>query len=177
MLTIDDKGNRRLLFPDGTTIVSEWDKAREILRGEVLGTKCFAGYETDRYLEVYRKDLAVDPDDIIEPIYDDHNHTEEELNRLLSILSKSDRWKGDDDQERIIQEMEYFIASKNVRFLLKTHDLVMSLKKETVVGVGRGSSCASYVMYLLHIHDIDSLKYGIDFIELSKIGEEEYNGQ
>ncbi len=34
-----------------------------------------------------------------------------------------------------------------------------------VWGVGRGSSCASYCLYLLGIHRVDSLKFGLDIKE------------
>lgn len=174
MLTVDDNGSRRLLFPNGVSVVSEWDKAKEILRGTPLDTKCIKGYETDRYLELYRQDLSVDIDSIESPSYDDHEHTEEELERLISIIETSDRW-SDENVDRVVQELEFFTISKNIRFLLKVYDLVHSLKRDTVVGVGRGSSCASYVMYLMHIHDINSMLYDIDFKELTKIDEDEYN--
>jgi hypothetical protein len=34
-----------------------------------------------------------------------------------------------------------------------------------VYGVGRGSSCSSYVLYLLKVHRIDSIKYQLDVRE------------
>jgi len=37
-----------------------------------------------------------------------------------------------------------------------------------VLGVGRGSSVASYVLYLLGIHKIDSVKYNLDMREFLK---------
>jgi DNA polymerase III alpha subunit len=37
-----------------------------------------------------------------------------------------------------------------------------------VWGVGRGSSVASYVLYLLGIHKIDSIKYQLDIREFLK---------
>lgn len=36
---------------------------------------------------------------------------------------------------------------------------------EIVWGVGRGSSCASYCLFLLRVHRVDSLKYGLDIKE------------
>ena len=69
-------------------------------------------------------------------------------------------------------EIKYFEESYNILFLLKSYELIQSLKQTTVVGVGRGSACASYVMFLLGMHDIDPIKYKIEFSELSKIEEE-----
>jgi len=37
-----------------------------------------------------------------------------------------------------------------------------------VIGVGRGSSCASYLLYLLKIHLVNSLKYDLDIKEFLK---------
>jgi DNA polymerase III alpha subunit len=37
-----------------------------------------------------------------------------------------------------------------------------------VWGVGRGSSVASYVLYLLGVHKVDSIKYGLDIREFLK---------
>lgn len=173
MITIDDKGNRRLLFPDGSTIIDEWDKAKEILRGEKRETKCIRGYDTDRYLEIYREDVSVDLDKIFEPVYDDHQHSDEELDRLITLLETSDRLvQSNIYLSRLQEEMTFFVDSRNIRFLLRTYDLIVTLKQSTVVGVGRGSACASLVMYLLHIHDIDPVFYKIDFMELSKMSDD-----
>jgi DNA polymerase III alpha subunit len=37
-----------------------------------------------------------------------------------------------------------------------------------VLGVGRGSSVASYVLYLIGIHKVDSIKYDLDIKEFLK---------
>ena len=51
--------------------------------------------------------------------------------------------------------------------LLRTMIYIMDIFKErnVVYGVGRGSSVASYILYLLNVHDIDSVKYNLDFNE------------
>jgi DNA polymerase III alpha subunit len=38
-------------------------------------------------------------------------------------------------------------------------------EKNVVWGVGRGSSVASYILYLIGVHDIDSVQYNLDFNE------------
>jgi DNA polymerase III alpha subunit len=43
---------------------------------------------------------------------------------------------------------------------------VDTLKTNSIVwGVGRGSSVASYVLFLLGVHKIDSVKYNLDWRE------------
>jgi DNA polymerase III alpha subunit len=41
-------------------------------------------------------------------------------------------------------------------------------KNKIVWGVGRGSSVASYVLFLIGIHKVNSLKYNLDIKEFLK---------
>jgi len=44
--------------------------------------------------------------------------------------------------------------------------LVDFMRENNIVwGVGRGSSVASYVLYLIGVHRIDSIQYGLDWRE------------
>jgi DNA polymerase III alpha subunit len=53
-----------------------------------------------------------------------------------------------------------------LRFLVY---LVDTMKERNIVwGVGRGSSVASYVLFLIGIHKVDSIKYKLDFNEFLK---------
>jgi DNA polymerase III alpha subunit len=50
--------------------------------------------------------------------------------------------------------------------------IVDTLRDNKIIwGVGRGSSVSSYVLYLLGVHRIDSLKYQLDYREFLRIGE------
>jgi len=46
---------------------------------------------------------------------------------------------------------------------LQTHNIVW--------GVGRGSSVASYILYLIGVHDIDSIKYELDITDFLRVNE------
>ena len=47
--------------------------------------------------------------------------------------------------------------------------LVETMTQNNIVwGVGRGSSVASYILYLIGIHRIDSIKYNLDFYEFMR---------
>ena len=47
--------------------------------------------------------------------------------------------------------------------------IIDTMRKNNLVwGIGRGSSIASYVLYLLGVHKIDSLKYNLDIKEFLK---------
>jgi hypothetical protein len=63
----------------------------------------------------------------------------------------------------LYQERELFDLLRYLKYLVDT------LRKNNVVwGVGRGSSVASYVLFLLGVHKIDSLYYNLDIEEFLK---------
>jgi DNA polymerase III alpha subunit len=68
--------------------------------------------------------------------------------------------------QRLLEELEEY-KSRNMMMLLKTLKyLIDTLRVNNIVwGVGRGSSVASYVLFLLEVHRIDSVKYNLDWRE------------
>lgn len=71
-----------------------------------------------------------------------------------------------DAKARVKEELDAF-KSKNMMTVLKfMHFLVSYMREnEMVWGVGRGSSVASYVLFLLGVHKVDSIQYGLDWRE------------
>jgi DNA polymerase III alpha subunit len=69
-------------------------------------------------------------------------------------------------QERINSEMEQ-IHSRKLESLIKTLIYIVDTFKKSnqVFGVGRGSSCASLVLFLIGIHKVDPVKYNISMYE------------
>ena len=65
-----------------------------------------------------------------------------------------------------LNEFEQRDLTDLLRFLVYFIDTVR--KNNIVYGVGRGSSIASYVLYLLKVHRIDSFKYNLDIKEFLK---------
>jgi DNA polymerase III alpha subunit len=57
--------------------------------------------------------------------------------------------------------------SRNMLDLLRwLKYFVDTCEKEGVVwGIGRGSSVASYILYLIGVHSVDSIKYNLDWQE------------
>ena len=67
---------------------------------------------------------------------------------------------------RLIEELEQYDARDMLPLLCYMKYLVDTMRKHKLVwGVGRGSSVASYVLYKIGIHRIDSLKYNLDWHE------------
>lgn len=74
-----------------------------------------------------------------------------------------------DQAERVSLEMAMFEERGLLIVLRFIVYLVDTMKKHNIVwGVGRGSSIASYCLYLIGLHKIDSIKYQLDIKEFLK---------
>jgi DNA polymerase III alpha subunit len=80
----------------------------------------------------------------------DQCKTEEELQRAGDELLK-------------FHERDMFVLLQYLKFLVD-----MMRKHKVVWGVGRGSSVASYVLFLIGVHKINSLYYGLSIDEFLK---------
>jgi hypothetical protein len=103
-------------------------------------------------------------------------------------LQKADEWVFPTEYQQI--DVHKWLLDKcktqqeidrvNEEYLLyKERDLVMLLrlfiflvdymrKNKFIWGVGRGSSVSSYILYLIGVHRVDSLKYGFDIKDYLK---------
>lgn len=71
---------------------------------------------------------------------------------------------------RFMKEVELF-RKLNLYQVFRTLVYVLDeLKRQEIVwGVGRGSSCSSYLLYLLGLHDVDPVLYDIDVEDFIRI--------
>ncbi len=68
--------------------------------------------------------------------------------------------------ERTYEELEAYEERDMYNLLRYMIYLVDFMRENDIVwGVGRGSSVASYVLYLIGVHKIDSIKYELDWRE------------
>lgn len=75
----------------------------------------------------------------------------------------------DEQKDRVTKELELFIQHGMFDLLFYLKYLVDTMRENNIVwGVGRGSSVASYVLYLIGVHKIDSIKYELDIHEFLK---------
>ena len=77
---------------------------------------------------------------------------------------------GETDQiGRVEMELTEF-KTRNLFPVLKVLIYIIdTMRKNNLVwGIGRGSSVASYVLYLIGVHKVDSLKYNLDIKEFLK---------
>ena len=71
--------------------------------------------------------------------------------------------------ERVIEEWVLFEEREMIPVLRCLIHMVESFRERKVVwGVGRGSSVASYCLFLIGIHKVDSIKYELDIREFLK---------
>lgn len=63
----------------------------------------------------------------------------------------------------LFQERDMFMLLKYLKYLVDTMKT-----NNIIIGVGRGSSVSSYVLYLIGVHKIDSLYYSLDIGEFLK---------
>lgn len=78
--------------------------------------------------------------------------------------------EGDSDQTgRVEMELTMFEERGLFPVIQILIYIVDTMRKHSLVwGVGRGSSVASYVLYILNVHKINSLKYNLDIKEFLK---------
>jgi DNA polymerase III alpha subunit len=80
-----------------------------------------------------------------------------------------DQTNNEEQYQRVVSELELFYHYGMIDLLKYLKYLVDTMKSNNIVwGVGRGSSVASYCLYLIGIHRIDSIKYQLDIREFLK---------
>lgn len=166
-----DAKNDRVLMRNGVSLVSDFAMARGIfLDDPPIGT-VVKSEDSETYELFYKEKIYTDEEIENEPSPEGgHEHSSADVDFVWDRLLHSVRFRDDPvNLERIEMEMEFFERTKNIEFLLYLIDLIEKFKEQNVVwGVGRGSSCSSYVLYLLEVHDIDPIKFNINFSDLSK---------
>ena len=80
------------------------------------------------------------------------------------IWSQTPPW--DPQHTRVTEELEAFKERNMIDLLRWLKYFVDTCRTEGIVwGVGRGSSVASYILFLIGVHKIDSIKYNLDWQE------------
>jgi DNA polymerase III alpha subunit len=104
--------------------------------------------------------------------YKDLNMMEYIIDKLSNIsdtLSDNDlliRYNRIKQEFKLYEQLDLTIVLQTMVYIIDTFK-----KKNVVWGVGRGSSVSSYILYLLEVHDVDSVLYDLDFNEFLRTGE------
>lgn len=71
-----------------------------------------------------------------------------------------------ENYQRLIEEIQEYRSRDMLNLLRWLKYFVDTCRKNGIVwGVGRGSSVASYVLFLIGVHKIDSIRYNLDWQE------------
>lgn len=82
---------------------------------------------------------------------------------VLSLCQNDSELQRAGEELLLYQERDMFDLLRYLKYLVDT-----MRKHEIVWGVGRGSSVASFVLFLIGIHKINSLYYDLDITEFLK---------
>lgn len=96
-----------------------------------------------------------------------HSTNEELLEKILNYVLPL--CKSSPEEERIIKELELFYkydCLELVKYLIYLSDIIKN--NDIIVGIGRGSSVSLYILFLIGIHKVDSLKFNLDYSEFFK---------
>lgn len=115
-------------------------------------------------------DPGIFPPDWVLPDRYKYLHLDEYLFSLVDRIERDDLYEK--RVERLSSEIWLFKEQKLDDVLRLLIYVVDTMKEQNAVwGVGRGSSCSSYLLYLLGLHEVDAVKYSIevtDFIRQEK---------
>jgi len=87
--------------------------------------------------------------------------------------------RTDKERERVLKEVELIERTRTenlFRYLIYLSDVIRN--HDIVVGTGRGSSTSLYILYLVGLHRVNSLKYDLnpnEFFNLTENGETDDN--
>jgi DNA polymerase III alpha subunit len=85
------------------------------------------------------------------------------LNIVKFVL---DQTTNEKEYQRAVEELVEYENRNMFNLLRWLKYIVDTCRSNNIVwGVGRGSSVSSYVLYLLEVHRIDSIKYNLDWQE------------
>lgn len=80
-----------------------------------------------------------------------------------------DQCESEEQYLRVVEELELYVQHDMIDVLICIKYLVDFMRENNIVwGVGRGSSVASYCLYLIGLHKVDSIKYQLDIKEFLK---------
>ena len=138
---------------NNTVIVERTDSIKELEKQ--IGFKFLDPYET--HFEVAEYDLACQSNWYMPEEY-------KSLDIEEWIWSQCPPW--DPQHTRVKEELEAYKARNMLDLLRWLKYFVDTMTKNNIVwGLGRGSSVASYVLFLIGVHSIDSIKYNLDWQE------------
>ena len=172
LMKTDDLGIPRFSNRDLVDMIysGHVDKCHVVLCDESDDVDKFNQAMTEQGLPELQKYIPLDVD---QKTFDDVCQSEwfmpqsyKDINLYEYVLSKLETPAEDSTMARVWEELDEF-KERGMHNLLRYMIYLVDFMRENniVWGVGRGSSVASYVLYLIGVHRIDSIQYGLDWRE------------
>lgn len=152
-----------VITTEDTEVIEDYNKLCSIFgyEGEIIsqnpdttGDKYKADIDENWYMPQEYKQLNI------------YDYLSECLAKELNCEADGDNMYGTTEWKRICEELEEY-KERGLFPLLKYMKFLVDIMRQNNImwGVGRGSSVASYVLYLMGVHKIDSIKYGLSVEE------------
>ena len=171
MIDLDE----RVLFATGISVVEDHVAIEKILTQGIIPEhiKVMDCVDGKKYQRRYRERIIVSEDDINEDrIHENNDYDSDEFEELKAELYSNKRDQSISDKihhERLDKEFDYFERNRFQSIILRVHHLIQRfIENDVVWGVGRGSSCSCYVYFCMYVHDVNPIKYQLNFSEYSK---------
>ena len=172
--------NGRVLWYDGDSTVNP-DKIIELL-STGMPIKGICVKELTEEIEQYNK--LVGPDEWIKTKVDirdldfewnipqEYKSIDIESHIVNSYHCINNELMSKEQTDRIAEELELYERLGLMDVLRVLIYVINTLQTHNIVwGVGRGSSVASYILYLIGVHDIDSIKYELNITDFLRVDE------
>lgn len=109
-------------------------------------------------------------DEVSKEVFDQNNQSNwyfpEQYKNLDIEKHIKDLAETEQQLARVEQELELYKKFNLYTVLRYLVYLIDTMRNNNIVwGVGRGSSVSSYVLFLMGVHKVDSIKYGLDIHE------------
>lgn len=164
LIDLDEK----IITDTGAVVYKHGGLVRKIQSGQSFKRlSVMRNADTERFQKIVPEILLWEPGDIEGPPEGskDWNIPPEYLDldwEQYVIERYSERSFGPEYEDRLVREMTLVRERRMEPFLRTIIYVVEQIKNANIpMGVGRGSACASFLLYLLGVHRIDPVKYQI----------------
>jgi DNA polymerase III alpha subunit len=173
------KLNDRILWIDGDSTYTAANICDLLIKGYKIEEGIYVDKTSDE-IDQFNKlsKLKISTKSMLKNINIDWNIPEEYLNidihkyifkKFLNMV-ESGQIKGSNNiilrYERIEKELQLY-EKYDLLYLIKTIIYIIEEfnKNNVVWGTGRGSSCCSYILYVIGLHEVDSVEYNLSLDE------------
>ena len=178
--------DNRILWYDGDSSYTVRALANAILSGNTEWNKLYVIDEDDfsvrRYNELSGNHILKEKSDLnIEDNIFNWNipakYKQMNIKKFIFIKLKNEfiefNFSEKEEEERInrvLMELNLWEQNDKLDLLRVIIYIIDTFEHNNIVwGTGRGSSCCSYILYLLGLHDVDSVKYDLDITDFFRL--------